>query len=194
VRLALYNMYLNIAPSTLGNQSYVWKLWILFVISGHLTASRTPCHLPCTQIQNLSLTCPMTVLKPCWKLSSVCMNSRVTKQVSDVLQFVIVKSEPQVSSFISVRECVFDLYCTRMSAVVVETTISNIVVCENFPIVSVMLWTLCCTYVPHSVTLETEHILTLWIWYDMIWFNINMIWYMICYNIWYIWYMIWYIC
>jgi len=54
-----------------------------------------------------------------------------------VSQFVILKSGPQFSSFISVLERVFDLYC--MSDVVVEITISNIVVCENFPIFSLML-------------------------------------------------------
>jgi len=53
------------------------------------------------------------------------------KDVSDVLQFVVLKSVQWVCSFISVRECVFDLYC--MSAVVVETIISNFVVCEILP-------------------------------------------------------------
>jgi hypothetical protein len=54
-----------------------------------------------------------------------------------VLQFVILKSGPQVCSFISVRECVFDLL--RMSAVVVESIVSNFVVCETLPAVSFML-------------------------------------------------------
>jgi hypothetical protein len=130
-------MYFNIAPSTLGYQSYVWELWILIVISGHLTASRTPCQLPCVQIQNLSLTCSMTVLKPCWKLSSIFMNFYVTKEISDVLQFLILKSGPQVCSFISVGECVFDR--CFMSAVVVEATVSNFVVCEILPKDSLML-------------------------------------------------------
>ena len=132
------NMYLNIAPSTLGNQSYVWELWILVVISGHLTVSRTPCQLPCTQIQNVSLTCSMTPLKPCWKLSCIFMYFYIMKEVSDVLQFVILKSGPKVCSFISVRERVFDLYF--MSAVVVETIVSNFLVCEILPKNSLMLW------------------------------------------------------
>ena len=56
------------------------------------------------------------------------MNFCVMKEVSDVLQVVILKSGPQVCSFMSVLECVFDL-----SAVVVETIVSNFVVCKILP-------------------------------------------------------------
>ena len=61
----------------------------------------------------------------------------IMKEVSDVLQFVILKSGPKVCSFISVRERVFDLYF--MSAVVVETIVSNFLVCEILPKNSLML-------------------------------------------------------
>jgi hypothetical protein len=78
------------------------------------------------------------------------------KEVSDVLQFVILKSGPKVCSFISVRECVFDLHC--MSAVVVETIVSNFFALRNFAksFNNVMKPSVKRS-VPFSVPLETEH-------------------------------------
>lgn len=57
------------------------------------------------------------------------MNFYVMKDVSDMLEFVILKRGPQVCNFISVYEGVFDLYF--MSVVVVETIVSNFVICKN---------------------------------------------------------------